>query len=275
LESLLLEKPRPQQHVQERSSEESANVACTEPNTAAAAATVELVVVSPLTRCLETWLYGVRPALSSSSSPTTTPTIVLPLATERVYTSSDTGGRLSLQQLQSQFAQPELDWSYMPTTTKTTASSTSATTDTDTTTTTIPSDAEADESPPWWYTGTNNNVYPPPPPPGSAITSTEKRDTGSSQQQQQQQQQQQPEQEEQQQQQDSLEWRPHGQGQYYACPGEPQDVFENRMTQLAAWLRQRPETCIVLVTHWGVLHYLSGEKDVENCGVVRMDSLGE
>jgi broad specificity phosphatase PhoE len=269
LQSLLCDDSGP--HQQERSSDESASGVRTEPNPAAAAAAVELVVVSPLTRCLETWLYGVRPALSLSSATSTpgttatTPTIVLPLATERVYTSSDTGGRLSLQQLQSQFSQPELDWSYMPTATATTMS-TSATTTTDTTSTTstIPSNAEADESLPWWYTGKSDNY---PPPSVSDITRSDKSDTSSSQQQQEQQQQ--PEQE-----QDSLEWRPHGQGQFYACPGEPQDVFEQRMTQLAAWLRQRPETCIVLVTHWGVLHYLSGEQNVENCGVVRIDSLG-
>jgi hypothetical protein len=207
---------------------------------------------------LQTWLYGVRPALSalslsstlSSSAITTVPCIVLPLATERVYTSSDTGGRLSLQELQSFFSQPELDWSYMPTVT---SSTTSTVTPTVTTTTT---NAEANESPHWWYTG--NNIYPPT---ATAISTTEESNNQS-----------QPEQQ-QQQQDDSLEeWRPHGQGQYYACPGEPQDVFEQRMEQFVMWLRQRPEQCIVLVTHWGVLHYLAAdEPDVENCGVVRID----
>jgi broad specificity phosphatase PhoE len=76
------------------------------------------------------------------------------------------------------------------------------------------------------------------------------------------------------QQQQPEEWRPHGEGQYYACPGEPEDVFEERMQQLLEWLRQRPEQCIVLVTHWGVLHYLveADEKsDVDNCGVVNIE----
>jgi hypothetical protein len=74
---------------------------------------VELVLVSPMTRCLETWLYGVRPILVGlvvipASSITPVPCIVLPLATGCVYTGSDTGGRLSLQELQSAFSQP--DW---------------------------------------------------------------------------------------------------------------------------------------------------------------------
>jgi broad specificity phosphatase PhoE len=245
VESLLFESQQQQEREQERSSHESVGVVRT-PNTVA----VELVVVSPLTRCLETWLYGVRPALSalSLSSAAPVPCVVLPLAAERVYTSSDTGGRISLQQLRSDFSQPELDWSYMP----------AATPATTTTGTTIATNAEADESPPWWYTG--NNIYPPP---NTAITTTDEINKSQSQQQQQQ-----PEQ-----QHDSLEWRPHGQGQFYACPGEPQDVFEQRMRQLATWLRQRPERCIVLVTHWGVLQYL-GDSDVENCGVVRINGFG-
>jgi broad specificity phosphatase PhoE len=139
----------------------------------------------------------------------------------------------------------------MPTTTNT-ATSTPATTSTVTTTAT---NSEAGESPPWWYTG--NNIHP------SPATVTDKSNNQS--------QRLLPEQ--QQQQDDSLEeWRPHGQGQYYACPGEPQHIFEQRMGQLVEWLRQRPEQCIVLVTHWGVLHYLAAdEPDVENCGVVRID----
>jgi broad specificity phosphatase PhoE len=279
LQSLLLEQQLPP-FVQERKKQEQAeqcsdesdsvdptanNIAGTAAAAAAAAAAavpVELVVVSPLTRCLETWLYGVRPALSALSLSTsasaaasataqTVPCIVLPLATERVYTSSDTGGRLSLQELQSVFSQPELDWSYMPTTTTSTSTSTPTTTSTATTTTATNSDA--DDSPPWWYTG----------------TAKDKRNNPSQQQLELEQQQL----EQQQQQNDSLkEWRPHGQGQYYACPGEPQDVFEQRMRQLVEWLRQRPERCIVLVTHWGVLHYLAAnEPDVENCGLVRID----
>jgi hypothetical protein len=266
-------KQKQQQQEQEQSSDESVIVDPTHDNIAGTAAVpVELVVVSPLTRCLETWLYGVRPALSAMSlstsllsSPTTTvPCIVLPLATERVYTSSDTGGRLSLQELQSVFSQPELDWSYMlPTGTSTSTSTSTPTLNTSAT------NSEASESPHWWYTG--NNMYPATAT-ATDISTTEKSNNQS---QQQQQPEQEPEQQEQQRQPQTnslKEWRPHGAGQYYACPGEPQHIFEQRMGQLVEWLRQRPEQCIVLVTHWGVLHYLAAdEPDVENCGVVRID----
>lgn len=203
-------------------------------------AKVELVVISPLTRCLETWLHGVRPGLRDTAC--TVPCIVLPLAAERVYTSSDTGGRQSLSELQAVFSQPELDWSYM---------TGRETTDT---TTTNPPDKE---SPPWWYTGdTNVDTDTNPPPSNAAAASATDNENKNSQQQEDEQ--------------SLLEWRPHGQGQYYACAGEPEHVFGERMRQLSTWLRQRPEKCIVLVTHWGVLRYL-GEPDVRNCGVVRME----
>lgn len=44
-----------------------------------------VVLVSPLTRCLQTWYYGVHPLLPSVR------TIVVPLLRERVYSASDTG----------------------------------------------------------------------------------------------------------------------------------------------------------------------------------------
>jgi hypothetical protein len=58
---------------------------------------------------------------------------------------------------------------------------------------------------------------------------------------------------------ESEEWRPHGQGQYYAVPGEPEVVFDERMRRLDDWLRQRNEEKIVLVAHWGIFrHWTNG-----------------
>ena len=153
-----------------------------------------IVVVSPLTRCLETWYYGVRPLLLMQQPHT----IVLPLARERVYTSSDIGRTKS--QLQEAFhqVQHELDWSLLP---------------------------DNDE---WWYVG-------------SSCSSTE-----------------------------AEEWRPHGQGQYYAVPGEPEHTFETRMVALKDWLADlatgdQPKL-IVFVSHWGVLRHLTKE-EVKNGGI--------
>lgn len=60
------------------------------------------------------------------------------------------------------------------------------------------------------------------------------------------------------------EWRPHGAGQVYHCPGEPEAHFSHRMTQLYDWIQQRREDIIVIVTHWGVIEYLTGQ-DFYNC----------
>jgi broad specificity phosphatase PhoE len=56
---------------------------------------------------------------------------------------------------------------------------------------------------------------------------------------------------------ESEEWRPHGQGQYYAVPGEPEAVFDERMRRLDDWLRHRKEEKIVLVAHWGIFRHLT------------------
>ena len=61
-----------------------------------------------------------------------------------------------------------------------------------------------------------------------------------------------------------VEWRPSGQGQKYACPGEPQHCFDARMTRLYDWLLERPETYIVVVSHWGVIDWML-DMDFDNC----------
>lgn len=63
---------------------------------------------------------------------------------------------------------------------------------------------------------------------------------------------------------DVVEWRPHGQGQEYACPGEPTVAFNERMESLYDWLEAREEDCIALICHWGVIDYMTGQ-DFDNC----------
>ncbi len=71
------------------------------------------------------------------------------------------------------------------------------------------------------------------------------------------------------------EWRPSGENQYYAVPGEPQHAFDDRMSRLFDWIDSRPEKTMILVTHWGVIRYITDEDHVENCGVriIDFDSL--
>jgi len=65
---------------------------------------------------------------------------------------------------------------------------------------------------------------------------------------------------------DYIEWRPHGQGQSYACAGEPDFIFNQRMELLYDWLQRRSEQNICLICHWGVIRWLVG-KEFENCEV--------
>lgn len=178
-----------------------------------------LVVTSPLTRCIETMNIGVLPNLLSSSERNDhdasihadnddadrkhrdftidqlkhVKIIVQPLATERVYTASDTGRPIST--IENKY--PYLDFD---------------------------SCVNPKEKNVWWYT-TEKNC-----------------DT------------------------DYKEWRPFGDGQYYAVPGEPDDRFNERMVKLFHWIESRNEKTIVLVCHWGVINWLTGD-EVENCAV--------
>jgi broad specificity phosphatase PhoE len=60
------------------------------------------------------------------------------------------------------------------------------------------------------------------------------------------------------------EWRPTGKGQRYACPGEPDHAFEERMLRLLKWLEDRPESKIAVVCHWGVIDWML-DVDFDNC----------
>lgn len=61
-----------------------------------------------------------------------------------------------------------------------------------------------------------------------------------------------------------VEWRPFDKNQTYACKGETPTQFQKRMMALYDWLDQRPESTIVLISHWGVIRYLVGD-EFENC----------
>jgi broad specificity phosphatase PhoE len=149
---------------------------------------LQLVVLSPLTRAIQTHRLGLSPVL-----PTNVPVLVEPLATERVYTASDIGR--SVRELKQEFGKDNIDFGIL--------------------------DANVDE---WWYQNPSELS-----------------------------------------QEDIKEWRPHNANQFYCVPGEPWHIFEERMKKLEIWLSQRPETCLALVTHWGVLRYLTGGDEFKNC----------
>jgi Fructose-2,6-bisphosphatase len=63
-----------------------------------------------------------------------------------------------------------------------------------------------------------------------------------------------------------VEWRPNGRGQRYSSHGEPSMAFEERMMALYKWLEEREENVICLISHWGVMGWLTGE-DFDNCEI--------
>lgn len=164
-----------------------------------------LIVTSPLTRTIETLSIGILPHLKKHANGNAIRAIAQPLATERVYTASDTGRPFS--ELQKHF--PHIDF---------TDCFSSAQDSND------PNSLEE-----WWY------------------THNPEKDGSYS------------------------EWRPSDKNQFYAVPGESQPAFDDRMSRLFKWIDKRPEQTIILVTHWGVIRYITEEDDVENCGVRIID----
>ena len=45
------------------------------------------------------------------------------------------------------------------------------------------------------------------------------------------------------------------------------DLFKERVLALRTWLAERPEQCIAVVAHWGLLHELTGGSEFENCQI--------
>ncbi len=62
-----------------------------------------------------------------------------------------------------------------------------------------------------------------------------------------------------------VEWRPHGQGQLYACLGEPSEQFDRRMSNFYYWLESREENCIAIVCHAGVIEWMTSGQQYANC----------
>lgn len=157
---------------------------------------LELVVVSPLTRALQTFELGLLPSLKAGDRSDNIPTILaLPHAAERVYLISDIGKPRS--ELKTQFTMVDFDSGFER--------------------------KQAEDS--WWFTKEHYE-----------------RSTGKP----------------------YIEWRPNTAGQQYACPGEPEDVFEQRMLRLYQWLEARPESTIAVVSHWGVIRWMLNV-DFRNC----------
>lgn len=48
---------------------------------------------------------------------------------------------------------------------------------------------------------------------------------------------------------------------------EPSDIFKARVAEFRKWLLARPEQCIAVVAHWGLLHELTGGASFDNCEV--------
>jgi broad specificity phosphatase PhoE len=163
---------------------------------------LDLVVVSPLTRALETFEISLYEHVKDNNIPI----VAQPHAAERLYLISDVGKPTSALQLRF----PYVDF--------------------DTAFNDYPEMVGRKDS--WHFTATNDVAK------------------------------------------NYVEWRPHGKGQVYACLGEPQDVFDRRMSTLYHWLQSRDEKCIALVCHAGVIEWLTQEI-FANCEwrVVYFDSL--
>jgi broad specificity phosphatase PhoE len=148
---------------------------------------IDLVVVSPLTRALQTFEYGIYPHLKDFIQRGELEVVALPQAAERLYLISDCGRPIS--QLKSEFGYVNFG-------------------------------SIRDN---WWYN-----------PSQIAQDITYK------------------------------EWRPSNRNQRYACPGEPTEAFERRMTALFDWIDRRPEPRILVVCHHGVIHRMTS-LDFDNC----------
>ena len=175
---------------------------------------LDLVVVSPLARSIQTYELGLLPVLErmkdtkqGSLGAKEPPAVVcLPEAAERLYLISDIGKTRT--DLSEQYNHLSIDFE-----------------------TGFWRDGKQDET--WWFRLDDDGSVAPARP--SGITSSTYQ-----------------------------EWRPASQNQVYACPGEPDEVFDDRMMRLYWWLEGRPEATIAVVCHWGVIDWFL-ESDFGNC----------
>lgn len=197
---------------------------------------IQLIVVSPLTRCLQTYQYAIQPLLKTDNGPTPQ-VLVHPLLAERVYSVSETGRPVSA--LQDDFPSKELDWNLLREYQNQHAKGGK-----------INNDDKGKGC--WWYDPSiptpfnrdDDNA-------STGIDNTNNGDATPA---------------------AMIEWRPHGQGQNYgSTAGESMSVFSRRMEALVQWLSDRPETHILTVAHWGVYRHLTnGTMTLDNCQVCRI-----
>jgi broad specificity phosphatase PhoE len=154
-------------------------------------AELDLVVVSPLTRALQTLDIGLYPHLAKRE---VMPMVVAtPKVAERIYLISDNGKtRTELKQV---FPYVDFDTAF---------------------------DSTQSYDDPWHYVPTHEDIN------------------------------------------EYVEWRPHGEGQVYACLGEPQHIFDKRMSEFHRWLNDRPEQSIAVVCHAGVIEWFT-QRIFGNC----------
>jgi broad specificity phosphatase PhoE len=148
---------------------------------------LELVLVSPLSRALQTLEMGLYQHIQQKN----VPIVAVPLATERVYLVSDIGKTRS--EMKERYSYIDFD-------------------------TAFPEKNDV----PWWFTPSDELAV------------------------------------------NYVEWRPNGEGQKYACLGEPQDYFDRRMNKFYRFLENREESTIAVVCHAGVIDWFVREI-FENC----------
>ena len=175
---------------------------------------IDLVVVSPLTRALQTLEIGLLPHLnaitntsSAKSNDGIIPIVAVPESAERLYLISDIGKPLSELSQQYEYVDFQQQAEY------------------DT------GDRDANDS---RNRSSNDDSWHYNP------TSTEEIDQ-------------------------YVEWRPNTEGQQYYCLGEPQREFDLRMKKFYDWLERRDETCIVVISHHGVMNWFTQIDHFENC----------
>ena len=173
---------------------------------------IDLVVVSPLTRALQTLEIGLLPHLNAIKKTSSTksndgkiPIVAVPDSAERLYLISDIGKPLSELSQQYEYVDFQHQVAY------------DTRDDNDLTNNKSNEDV-------WHYNPTSTeeiNQY--------------------------------------------VEWRPNTEGQQYYCLGEPQREFDIRMKKFYDWLERRNETCIVVISHHGVINWFTQIGHFENC----------
>ena len=64
-------------------------------------------------------------------------------------------------------------------------------------------------------------------------------------------------------------YAPEGRDPFTTAELEPAETFEARMEEFVAWLEDRPEKSIAVVSHWGVCYSLTGDESFKTASCVR------